>query len=279
MLAGDVDRDFVATLLTALGGLEGARAAKTRTLSEIGVDIGDRLLERVQSFDASVRRTAPPSRGVFHVATIDRMEAESGAVRMIALQRTFEGADGDRHFNVVLADDGADVAIEWLEAVEHPLGVAGIEEGAVFRYADNNGDCEGLKVVRGGEVVYESCDARIVDAELVEVRNALVDETEAMPQYFRRNVIETADELAIEQAMARYASGDYRGAVELFERALADVDPLAPYDASDLVYNRARALELGGERQRALELYRSLGDVSYQHLVDEGAGRIEGAPR
>ena len=64
-----------------------------------------------------------------------------------------------------------------------------------------------------------------------------------------------------------------------FEAAMSTIDPDAPYDATDLVYNRARALEEIGQRQEALALYRSIGDAAYQPLVDEGAGRIEGAPR
>ena len=60
-----------------------------------------------------------------------------------------------------------------------------------------------------------------------------------------------------------------------FEAAAKQIDPVAPYDESDLVYDRARAVEELGKRQDALALFRSLADVSYQGLVDERASRIE----
>ena len=50
---------------------------------------------------------------------------------------------------------------------------------------------------------------------------------------------------------------------------------MAPYDRSDIEYNRARALQEQGKRREALALFRSLGDVSYQSLVDEKARAIE----
>ena len=50
-------------------------------------------------------------------------------------------------------------------------------------------------------------------------------------------------------------------------------------EALELYGTALKRYEEMGDRQQALALYRSLGDVSYQSLVDGGAGRIEGAPR
>ena len=97
--------------------------------------------------------------------------------------------------------------------------------------------------------------------------------------YYRREVISRREESALEKGLALYKKGDFQAAAIAFSSALHDVDDVAPYDATDVLYNKARMLELQGEGDDALELYQSLGDVEYQHLVDQGVARLERAIR
>ena len=272
---GSRSRDLGFEVMAALGKLEGASASKTRTLALLGTDIGDRILEEVQKIDASVRRTAPSGRGSSFVHVTESKP------RQVLLQRPFQTSDGLRHFNIVLEDDGQDLKLVFLAPEDDiPRGVeaVGADDDAAFYYATGE-DCSGLRLVRGGEVVYENCAAAVLDGELVEVRSALVDPFPDGPVYFRRNVLFEHEDTALERGLQLFELGDFGGAVAAFEEAAENIDPVAPYDASDLVYNTARSLEAQGKRREALALYRSLGDVGYQSLVDEGAGRIEGAPR
>lgn len=268
-------RDLGFEMMEALGSLRGARSAKTRTLALLGTDLGDRLLEEVRGLDPDVRRTAPPGEGVFFVAAVD---GENGP-RRVLMQRSFQTLDGIRHFNFVLEDDGHDLSVVWIAPEDdEPRGVASVETGAVFRYA-RGPDCDGLRLVRGADVVYEDCAAEVIDGEVVEVRSAIVDAIPHGPMYFKKGVAGAPEAGELEKGLDLFERGDLAGAAAAFEEAMDSIDPEAPYDASDLVYNRARALEAMGRRQEALALYRSLGDVAYQDLVDDGAGRIEGAPR
>jgi len=269
------DRDLSFEILTALGGLRGANAAKTRALAEIGVDIGDRLLAEVQALDPDVRRTAPAGSGVFFVDV--SMSAEGR--RRVVMQRSFQTATGLEHYNFVLDDTGTDVAVRFIAHEEdHPDGVGAVDAGSVFHYVSGN-DCGGLRLVRDGEAIYENCLAVVLDGEVVEQRMALVEPLADGPSYYARSVVTGGEASALEDGLERFAAGDFEGAAAAFALAADALDEDAPYDASDLIYNRARALEEMGQRQEALTLYRSLGDVTYQWLVDEGAGRIEGAPR
>jgi len=266
-------RDLGFEMMTALGKLRGASSAKTRTFTLLGTDIGDRLLEEVRALDPEVRRTAPPDRGVFYVAV------SQNTPRRVLIQRSYQTSEGLRHFNFLLEDDGHDLVLAWVAPEdEEPRGVAAIEAGAVFRYA-RGPDCDGLRLVVGSDVAYESCAAKVIDGDVVEVLPAIVDEIPDGPMYFKRNAPSSPEPGELEKGLIAFESGDFAGALAAFQAARSSIDPKAPYDASDLVYNRARSLEAMGRRQEALALYRSLGDVAYQELVDDGAGRIEGAPR
>ena len=268
-------RDLGFEMMEALGSLRRARAAKTRTLALLGTDIGDRLLEEARDLDPDVRRTAPPGEGVFFVAVTDT----GNGPRRVLMQRSFQTLDGIRHFNFVLEDHGHDLALVWIAPEDdEPAGVTAVQAGAVFRYAAGL-DCDGLRLVRDADVVYEDCAGRVIEGDVVEVRRAIVDAIPNGPMYFKKDVAGTPEESELEKGLRLFESGDLAGAAAAFEAAMSSIDPEAPYDASDLVYNRAHALEAMGQRQKALALYRSLGDVTYQDLVDDGAGRIEGAPR
>jgi tetratricopeptide (TPR) repeat protein len=268
-------RDLGFEMLEALGGLDGAGAAKTRTFAMLGADIGDRLLEEVRALDPDVRRSAPPGVGVFNVA----VTPVDTAPRRVLLQRSFQRVDGVRDFNFLLEDTGDDLSLLWFAPEDaEPRGVQVVEAGAVFHYADGP-DCVGLRVAGAAGIVYEDCAAAVIDGEVVEARSAIVDDVANGPLYYRRNVTADPVEGELDKGLRLFEQGDMAGAAAAFDSAMSEIDPEAPYDASDLVYNRARALEELGRRQEALALYRSVGDVAYQYLVDEGAGRIEGAPR
>jgi tetratricopeptide (TPR) repeat protein len=241
----------------------------------LGADIGDRLLEEVRALDPDVRRSAPPGVGVFNVA----VTPVDTAPRRVLLQRSFQRVDGVRDFNFLLEDTGDDLSLLWFAPEDaEPRGVQVVEAGAVFHYADGP-DCVGLRVAGAAGIVYEDCAAAVIDGEVVEARSAIVDDVANGPLYYRRNVTADPVEGELDKGLRLFEQGDMAGAAAAFDSAMSEIDPEAPYDASDLVYNRARALEELGRRQEALALYRSVGDVAYQYLVDEGAGRIEGAPR
>ncbi|HSF17987.1 MAG TPA: hypothetical protein VLK65_20785 [Vicinamibacteria bacterium] len=263
--SGGESRALGIELLQALSRLEGAHGAKNRALELLGERVADTLLERSKVLDPKVRRTASENVGVFYSAVKSPR---------VALQRSYYTDEGLRHFNFLLEDSGADLELVWVGAEEAPLGVDILDEGPVFHFA-GEADCHGLKLVAGGEVRYESCEARIIDGVLVEGRNALVDDIEGAPQYYRRGVLSERDETKLERGLRLFQEKDFADAAEAFRRAVGEIDDQAPYDASDLVYDRARALEEGGQRLEALELYRSLGDVSYQSVVDERANAIE----
>lgn len=270
------DRELGFEMLEALGRLDGASAAKTQALTMLGADIGDRLLEEVRELEPDIVRTAPPGRGVFYVG----VAGGEGRPRRVLLQRSFQERDGLQHFDFLLEDDGGELSLEWVAPVEgEPRGVEAVEAGAAFHY-ERGPDCDGLRLVADGEVIYESCAAIVIAGDVVEAHPALVDPVDDGPVYYRRDVVSgEREESRLERGLRLFEQGDMAAAAEAFEAAMSEIDPVAPYDASALVYNRARALEEMGERQEALALFRSLGDVPYQDLVDESAGRIEGAPR
>ena len=272
-VARGADRQLGFEIMAGLGRLRGARGAKTRTLSLLGPGIGERLLARVQEVEPHVRRTAPPRQGVFFV------DVGAASPRRVAIERSFQTRDGLRHFDLLLEDDADDVRIVWLApSLGEPRGVKALEAGSAFLYRDSEG-CEGARFVAGSDVVYERCGATVLDGELVEIHSALVDPVPDPPTFVRRNVLSDPEKTALETGLDLYDRGEFAGAAAAFQEALSEIDPEAPYDASDLIYDRARALESLGRRVEALALYRSLGDVPYQDLVDEAAGRIEGAPR
>ena len=143
------------------------------------------------------------------------------------------------------------MSIVWLGPEEaEPRGVGAVEAGAVFRYADGP-DCDGLRLAGSDGVIYESCAATVIDGEVVEVHRAIVD---AIPNgadgpvYYRRNVASSGPEEGdLDKGLRLFEQGDMAGAAAAFESAMSWIDADAPYDATDLIYNRARALEELGQ--------------------------------
>jgi hypothetical protein len=261
------DREEALALLKALSGLEGAHSAKNRFLGLAGERVGERLLEAAKALDPTVRRTPAGEEGVFHVAV------EGGR---LFLQRSFQADEGLRDFEFVLEDASGSLSILWSAAQENvPLGVAAIGSGAAFLYHCAGG-CPGARLWAGGRVAFEGGPVEVVEGELVELRNAIVDAPPAEvegPVFHHK--AKASGETSLEEGLRLFEEGNFGGALLAFERAEKEIDPVAPYDRSDIAYNRARALQEQGKRAEALALFRSLGDVSYQSLVDEKARAIE----
>ena len=150
-----------------------------------------------------------------------------------------------------------------------------IAGGGVFHYRADDECPRGLRFLRDESVAYESCEAMVFGDEIVELRRAVVDDIPDAPMFYSYDVVCGAEPTSLELGLRQFAEGQFKKASAAFEKALSEVDPVAPYDASDVLYNLARTLEKQGKRQDALAAYRSLGDVRYQETVDEQASRIE----
>ena len=261
------DREDTFELLKSLSRLKGSHAAKNRFLGLAGERVGEKLLETAKSLDASVRRTPGSEEGILFLAV---------AGERVFLQRSFHADEGLRDFDFVLEDDSGSLAVLWGAPQENePLGVEAVRDGAAF-FFDCAENCPGARLWAEGGVAFEGGPAVVVDSELIELRSAIVD---APPKLgtgplFHRNTA-GVDETALERGLRLFGEKDFAKALLAFTEAEKEIDPVAPYDASDLAYNRARALQEQGKRREALALFRSLGDVSYQSLVDEKARLIE----
>ncbi len=194
----------------------------------------------------------------------------------ILLQRSFHTDEGLADFDFVLEDDAGSLAVSWAFREENePLGVEAVQNGAAF-LVDCDDGCPAARLWAGGEVVFEGGPVAVIDGALIELRSALVDPLpgrEQGPRFHDR--AGPGEEASLERGLRLFAAGDFAGALAAFEQAEKEIDPIAPYDRSDLAYNRARSLQELGKRREALALFRSLGDVSYQSLVDEKARAIE----
>jgi tetratricopeptide (TPR) repeat protein len=275
-------------LLSALSRLKGGGEIKIRALGLLGERIGERLLDRVKELDPAVVRTAATSHGVFFVGVAEKPESTSGSASasapLVGVQRSFRTADGLVHANFSLEHTGGELRIAWAAIEpETPTGVRVLADGVAFTFSSDEG-CRGVRLVQR-EVLFERCPARLLDGTVVEERVALVDGIDELapdatdiPRFYVRFGKRDRDrdrDLALALGLQLFAEGDFEGAASAFERATESIDPVAPYDASDLLFNRACALQALGRRSEALALFRSIGDVSYQHLVDERASQIE----
>jgi tetratricopeptide (TPR) repeat protein len=282
--AKEGDRPRGLDLLDALSRLSGANAAKSRALGLVGEHLGEDLLKQAKAIDPSVRSTPPGESGALRVA-IDR--GSGGAPACLYLQRSFEADDGSRFFDFVLEDDGTDTGTGFsvrfaAEEQRGPLGIEPTAKGAAFESlcADGNSTgCRAARLVEGPtewKVRFEGEPVLFRDRRLFESRSALVDDVAPPgggPRFYRNAASD--DKGALERGLELFRAADFAGAASAFEQAAKEIDPAAPYDESDLVYDRAGALEELGKRREALALFRSLADVSYQSRVDERASLIE----
>jgi tetratricopeptide (TPR) repeat protein len=83
----------------------------------------------------------------------------------------------------------------------------------------------------------------------------------------------------LERAIRLFREGGYQQALSAFEEASRQIDPVAPYDTTDLRYNIARCYQELGQGPKALELMETIGDAAYQTVVDERIGELEVATR
>ena len=261
------DREDTWSLLEELSRLQGAHAGKNRFLGLAGERVGEKLLETAKSLDPSVRRTPGGEEGILFLAV-------SG--KRVFVQRSFHADEGLHDFDFVLEDDSGSLAVVFGAPQENePLGVVAVSSGAAF-FFDCAERCPGARLWAEGGVAFEGGPAAVVASELVELRTAIVDPPPKLgtgPLFHRSTT--GAGETALERGLRLFGEKDFKKALLAFTEAEKEIDPVAPYDASDLVYNRARALQEQGKRSEALALFRSLGDVSYQSLVDEKARLIE----
>jgi tetratricopeptide (TPR) repeat protein len=261
------DRVDALALLKALSPIRGSHAAKARFLGLAGDRVGEKLLEAAKALDASVRRTPAGEEGVFFVAVEGNR---------VYLQRSFHAEGGLRDFDFVLETAPESLAVAWGARQENrPLGVESVTGGGAFFYGCEE-RCPGARLWAEGKIVFEGGPAAIVDGELVELRSALVDAPpgRVTGPVFHRSAAVTG-ETPLERGLRLFEEKDFSSALLAFEQAEKEIDPVAPYDSSDLAYDRARALQEQGKRREALAIFRSLGDVTYQSLVDEKARLIE----
>jgi tetratricopeptide (TPR) repeat protein len=262
-----------------LSRLEGAGGAKERALAALDSVYGQKLLASAKGLDPSIERQAPASKGVFYLGLSET------SVPRILLQRTFVGNDLLKNYNFILEkkDSGLEVVWSALE-IASPKGVESIEEGAVFIF-ENDAGLRGVRLVGSDGFLYEKSPALILEGLVVEVHDVLVEPLpgDVNPRFFRRGTIEggrlVSAETALERGLRLFREGQYREAASAFEEASKQVDPLAPYDETDLRFNLVRCLEEQGKIREALALADTIGDVAYQHAVDERIKILESGGR
>lgn len=260
-------------VLDHLSRLRGAGEAKAAALAALDENLGRKLFETAERIEPQIDREAAFGQGEFRIS-VSRPEDSSGK-RQILLQRSFVAGDSLLDFDFVSSFSNGRIEVVWaaLES-KTPSGVGALEDGAAFFFTDEN-ECEGLRWVREGKVLFEGCPARIVEGRIVEEHGVLVDSPPAGadPMFFRRGRVEGGKwvpaETALDRGLRSFRQAEYAAALSAFEEAAKQVDPLAPYDEVDLRYNRARCLEAQGKIREALALFETIGDVAYQDLVDE----------
>lgn len=279
------DRALGLELLDAMSRLSGANAAKSRALGLVGETLGEDLLNQAKKIDGAVRSTPSGESGSLRVV----LSGEDSRPRRLYLQRSFDASNGTRFFDFALEDDGTGFSVRWAAEEERaPLGIAPTMRGAAFFRAcagagagagrDGVG-CRAARLVESsGEwsTRFEGEPVVFRDGKLFESRNALVDDVDppgSGPRFYREAASD--EKGALELGIDLFRAADFAGATSAFEKAAKAIDPIAPYDESDLAYDRARAQEELGRRREALMLFRSLADVSYQGLVDGRASLIE----
>jgi hypothetical protein len=275
VVSESAERGELFELLGELSRLEGAIVAKTRVIGALGDRVGEHMLERAQRLDPAVRRTPAGEVGVFHVAVSPGREE-----RRAYLQRSFESDSGLKHFDFVLDADKGLVPVFAAPSEGKPLGVEAVAAGGVFHSGCSEPDRPGCRGVMGiapnGDVLGQATPGAVVEGKAVAIQRALVDVAgfpEAGPHFYRR--FDGTAETALERGLRLFEHADFAGAAKAFEEAEKEIDDVAPYDLSDLLYDRGRAFQEQRKRREALEIFRSLGDVSYQALVDEKARLIE----
>ncbi|MFQ5789256.1 MAG: tetratricopeptide repeat protein, partial [Acidobacteriota bacterium] len=271
----------VVAVLRRLARLRGAGRAKARALAAWDKDYRQKLVGAARDIEPGIDREALPEQGVF------RLELSQDRV---LLQRSFFDGDNLLHFHVLLETDGSGLNGLWA-APEAGIPAGGkLSAAGTIVFFEKDDGCGGLRLYGdGGELRYEGCSARLLGDAIVEEKEALVDTNAPaagkaeLPLYYRRAQIDPGGpavfESPLESGLRLFKEGRYAEAAFAFEKAAEAIDPVAPYDEVDLRYNRARCLEEQGKVREALALFRSIGDATYQPLVEERLGIVEGAAR
>ncbi len=267
----------IVELMTHLTVLRGAGEAKARAFKALDQKYGQKLLEAARKINPAVAHHPPGDRGVFRLAVAG--SSSSSGAPLILMQRSLLADGALHHFNFVLESRLEGINVVWTGEEPHlPGGVIEIPSGGAFLFEMKNG-CRGVRLVEGQAIRYEGFPAWVHDGQIVEEKSALVDSAETegdIPSYYHyigRDEIGGGEsvnrESSLERGLRMFQEGEYEAAASAFETAVEEIDPHAPYDETDLRFNRARCLEALGNLPEALALFRSIGDAVYQPLVNQ----------
>ena len=281
-LLRDTTSEDAMEVLGELARLRGAGAAKARALLAVDRTLPETLLAAVKEIAPDVVRQARPNEGAFYLSL-----SGPSARRRILLQRTFLEGGSLRHFDLIVGLNAGGASPVWVgPEPDRPSGTQLVSTGAVFFFAKDT--CRGLRLVAEQDLTYEGCPAHMEEGEVVEAVDVLVDSAppDEAPRFYRRGQINPSDsfepaqrETALEQGIRLFREGSYQDALSKFEQASQEIDPVAPYDETDLRYNIARCYQELGQGPRALQIMETVGDAAYQDLVDERIDELAVATR
>ena len=266
-------------VLGELARLRGAGAAKARAFLALDKALPQTLLAAVKGIAPEVERQAGTDEGFYYLTV-----SEPSPSKRILLQRSFLDGSSLSHFDLIVDLQQGQSSVFWVgQPPEEPAGTQAVATAAVFFHESES--CRGLRLIGEAGVIYEGCPAHLEEGEVVEAVEALVDPVPPAdaPRFYRRGRIDSSlswePESALERAIRLFREGGYQQALSAFEEASRQIDPVAPYDTTDLRYNIARCYQELGQGPKALELMETIGDAAYQTVVDERIGELEVATR
>lgn len=270
----------VIEILAELSALHGAGEAKAKALTSLDDQLGKKLLNAARTVEPGIDRQASSQSGIFELFVSKPIDEASE--RQIVLRRSFRGVEtlSLQHFNFVLRAGSEGIDVMWVGLEREQVRGLGHAAGGALFFFERAAACSGLRLVTDGTLTYEGCPARLLESKVVEEKPVLIDPFTAgpSPTYFEE-ISEEPAETALERGRDSFDRGQYAAAASAFKEAAAEIDPLAPYEETDLRYNRARCLEAEGKLREALALFESIGDVTYQDLVDEKIRALGGGIR
>ena len=274
------DPQQVIEVLAQLSALRGAGEAKAKALKSLDDQVGKKLLNAARTVESGIDRQATAQGGFFELFVSQAIGEASE--RQIVLRRSFRGVQALslQHFNFVLRTGSDGVDVTWVgRELEQARGLGHGAGGALF-FFERAAECSGVRLVKEGTLAYEGCPARVIESKLVEEKPVLIDPLPVGPSpTFFEEISDEPSETALERGRDLFERGQYAAAASAFKEAAAQIDPLASYEETDLRYNRARCLEAVGKPREALALFESIGDVTYQDLVDEKIKALGGGVR
>jgi tetratricopeptide (TPR) repeat protein len=267
-------------VLSQLSALRGAGEAKAKALTSLDARLGKKLLNAARTVESGTDRQSPARSGLYDVFVSKPIGPDEEYE--ILLRRSFRSVESliPQHFNFLMRWNQQGVKVSWVALEEEQArGFGHTGDGAVFFFEQANG-CHGLRFVAQDTLAYEGCPARVLGTKVFEEQSVLVDDVspEVSPTYFEE-LSEDASETALGRGRKLFEQGEYAAAASAFKEAANEVDPLAPYEETDVRYNRARCLEAQGKLREALALFESIGDVAYHDVVDEKIRALGGGIR